>query len=169
MGATDVLKPECAGVGDVSSVPDPERQALLRSVFRSSSLETVAAAVSVATEGQQRVYVERRGDAWRWSLTHGGGSYPLLRISARFLRMDYERLANGFRTLAEGVSILVQDLGSWEPPDAWALLEFDGPATPQVVREHILKAFPRGIPPAGGEAPVGGGQPLTAFRVRSAR
>jgi hypothetical protein len=87
-------------------VPDLERQALLRSVFRSSPLETVAAAVSVATEDQRRVYVERRGDSWRWSLTHSGGSYPLLRISARFLRMDYQRLAIGIRTVAEGVAIL---------------------------------------------------------------
>jgi hypothetical protein len=147
MGASDVPTPGAAWAGDVRSVPDPERQALLRSVFHASSLGTVAAAVSVASEDQQRVYIERRGHSWRWSLTHAGGSYPLLRISARFLRMDYQRLAIGFRTVAEGVSILSQDPGSWEPPDAWTVLEFDGPETPELVREHILKA----LPPARGE------------------
>lgn len=39
-------------------------------------------AVSVATEFQTSVNVERLGDRYRWSLIHRGGPYPLLRITA---------------------------------------------------------------------------------------
>ena len=39
-------------------------------------------AVSVATEFQTNVYVERLGDRYRWSLIHRRGPCPLLRITA---------------------------------------------------------------------------------------
>jgi len=63
-------------------------------------LDEVAEAVAVATDDERRVYVERIGNAWRWSLTHPGGMYPLLRIAARFLRVDYHRIIIGFRSVA---------------------------------------------------------------------
>ena len=59
-----------------------------RSVFRPSALDDVAEAVSVATEKFHDIYVERRGDQYRWSFATKGGPYPLLRITARFLEMD---------------------------------------------------------------------------------
>ncbi len=74
---------------DLEDRPDPTRQRLLRSVFEASPLESVAEAVSAATEDERRIYVERIGSRWRWSLTHAGGSYPLLRVTARFLRVDH--------------------------------------------------------------------------------
>jgi hypothetical protein len=70
--------------------PEPERRGLLRSIFEPSSLDEVAEAVSVATEDEKRIYVERIGGRYRWSLTSAGGMYPLLRITARFLRVDYQ-------------------------------------------------------------------------------
>jgi hypothetical protein len=60
-------------------MPDPSRSTLLRSVFVRSTIDEVAEAVSVATEHERQVYVERFGDQWRWSLVHGGGPYSLLR------------------------------------------------------------------------------------------
>ena len=64
---------------------DPERAELIRSVFRPSSLEEVAESISVATEKFHDIYVERRGDQYRWSFATKGGPYRLLRITARFL------------------------------------------------------------------------------------
>lgn len=44
------------------------------------------------TEGERDIYVERSRGQYLWSLCSKGGSYPLLRITARFLKADY-RLA----------------------------------------------------------------------------
>src|SRR4051794_38519619 len=107
--------------------PDPTRAALLRSVFRTSSLRRVATAVSVATESERLVYVERMTRGWRWSLASRGDGYPLLRISAHFLRMDHTKLMIGFYTLANGPSILARNPQYPRQPQAWAMLEFDGP------------------------------------------
>ncbi len=91
---------------EIKDRPDPQRQELLRSTFEPSPLESVADAVSVATEVEPRIYVERLGTSWRWSLTHPGGAYPLLRITAQFLRVDHRRITVGFRTVADGVCVL---------------------------------------------------------------
>ena len=123
---------------------DPERVELSRSIFEPSSLGTVAEAISVATEDEQFVYVERIGNAWRWSLTHQGGPYPLLRISARFLHMDYHDLIIGCRYPAEGVCVLTGGPGSDLHPAAWAVIEFDGPTEPQEVRKRIWQSFKPG-------------------------
>ena len=45
-----------------------------------SPLEEVAIAVSVATEHENELYLERRGDRYRWSLVHRGGPYPLVDV-----------------------------------------------------------------------------------------
>jgi hypothetical protein len=121
--------------------PDPERQRRLRSVYEPSSLDAVAEAVSVATEDEKRIYVERLGDAYRWSVTHRGGMYPLLRITARFLRIDYHGLVIGFRAVAEGVFVVCEDPAEPEEPDAWAVIDFDVPAEPADVAERIVRAL----------------------------
>lgn len=120
---------------------DPERRRLLRSVYEPSSLDEVAEAVSVATEDEKRIYVERIGSAYRWSLTDPGGLYPLLRITARFLRIDYHRIVIGFRAVAEGVHVLCEDPANPDEPDAWAVLVFDGVAEPTEVEERIVLAL----------------------------
>ena len=71
--------------------------------------------------------MERKSDRFRWSLAHPGGGYPILRIAARFLRVDYARIFVGFRTLDNGMAILCEDPTGIDEPDAWAVLEPTAP------------------------------------------
>src|SRR5690242_11772379 len=96
---------------EIEARTDPVRQRLFHSVTKPSPLESVAEAVLIATEVERRVYVERMGSSWRWSLSHPGGAYPLLRITARFLRVDHRHITVGFRTVADGVCVLCPDPG----------------------------------------------------------
>jgi hypothetical protein len=120
---------------------DPERRHLLRSVYEPSSVAHVAAAVAVATEDENRIYVERIGSAYRWSLTDPGGMYPLLRITARFLRVDYHSLVIGFRRITDDVFILAGDPATDRDPDAWTVIEFDGPTERADARDRIVQAL----------------------------
>jgi len=126
---------------ELANRPDPTRQRLLRSVFEASPLESVAEAVSAATEDERGIYVERIGNQWRWSLTHAGGSYPLLRITARFLGVDHSRIMIGFRTVADDVCVLCADPDEPVLADAWAVVDFDEPTSPRVAKERIVQAF----------------------------
>ncbi len=126
---------------DYGNQPDPQRVRLYLCIFALSSLDRVAEAVSVATADETRVYVERIGTAYRWSLTHPGGAYPLLRITARFLRIDYHRLVIGFRSIADGVYVLSSDPDSDKDPDSWVVLNFDGPTAPADVKTRIEQAL----------------------------
>ncbi len=119
--------------------PNPPRSARLRAIFEVSRLDDVADAVAVATEGERRVYVERVGGGWRWSLVHPGGSYPLLRITARFLGLDYTSIQVPFRTLDNGMCVVAPE--PFLAPDVWAIVEFDGPTTADVVRDRIVVAL----------------------------
>ena len=100
-----------------------ERVALIQSTSTWSSLEEVALAVSVASESEHRIYVERRSNLFRWSLAHPGGGYPILRITARFLHVDYRRIFVGFRSLPDGMAIMCDDPSVVEKSDVWAILE----------------------------------------------
>jgi hypothetical protein len=128
-------------VTDYGDQPDPQRVRLFLCIFEPSSLDRVVEAVSVATADETRVYVERIGTGYRWSLTHPGGAYPLLRITARFLRIDYHCLVIGFRSIAEGVFILAGDPATDQDPDAWTVLAFDRPTEPSDVRGRIAQAL----------------------------
>jgi len=121
-----------------SDIPNPTRRHLLRSVFEPSPLAAVAEAVSVATQHETQIYVERFSDGWRWSLAHRGNGYPLLRITARFLRVDYHRIIIGFRTLDDGYSILCEDPDAFRTPDAGAVIEFGRGSTPAAVKQRIV-------------------------------
>jgi hypothetical protein len=112
-------------------------------MFAPSSLHKVAEAIAAATEDQKRVYVERVGDAWRWSLTDSRGPGALLRRTARFLRTDYRHLSLGCRAVADGIYVLCEDTPGDAEPDAWAILEFDNPAQTAEVKERVWKAFGR--------------------------
>lgn len=120
--------------------PDPERARLIRSVFEPSTVEEVAEAVSVASEHERLVYVERLAAGWRWGLVHGGGPYPVLRITARFLHMNHFSLLVGCRQL-EGteLSLLCADMHNPEPPLEWTLLELDGPVTAEEAADRIRR------------------------------
>jgi len=123
-------------------MPDPARTTLIRSVFHRSPLEEAAEAVSVATETERQVYVERFGDQWRWSLVHAGGPYPLLRITARFLAVDYTTIFSGCREIDGGLSVLTEDPGKVEEPDAWAVLTFRGKVTAEAAAERMVTTLP---------------------------
>ena len=86
----------------VNECPDPTRLPFLQSVFEPSSLATVAKAVSLATEHETQLYVERLSDGWRWSLAHRGASYPLLRITAGSSRSITRKIMIGFRHYPTG-------------------------------------------------------------------
>ena len=120
-------------------VADPERARFIRSVFQPSPLAEVARAISAATETEKQIYVERFGDRWRWSLVHAGGPYPLLRISARFLKMDYTAIYIGYRQVDGGLSVLTRDPDEVIEPDQWAVVTFDEPATVSTVTERITQ------------------------------
>ena len=100
-----------------------ERVALIQSARTWSPLEEVALAVSVASETERLIFVERRSDLYRWSLAHPGGGYPILRVTARFLHVDHARIVVGFRTLPSGMAIMCDDPSVVEEPDSWQLLE----------------------------------------------
>ena len=121
--------------------PDSERDRLCRSVFRWSALEDVAEAVSVATEKFHDIYVERRGDQYRWSFATKGGPYPLLRITARFLEMDPCSLVGvGSRVVGDGWGVQIVDKNDTEP-DVWAVLRFEDATTADAVTERIESAL----------------------------
>ena len=123
---------------DPGARPNPYRAALSRSIYDISRLEEVAEAISVATEHERCIYVERMARGWRWSLAHRGGPYPLLRIAARFLQIDHHRLLITFRTLNDGVAILCRNPKRPSRPRAWAMVDFAGPTAAADVKAHIL-------------------------------
>ena len=113
------------------------RVALIQSTRTWSPFKTVADAVAAASTTGQRIYVERRSDLYRWSPAHPGGSYPLLRITARFLGVDYHRIYIGIRTLTDGTSILCEDPDAVEEPDQWTLLDLPTPISAEIAVEVI--------------------------------
>ncbi len=102
--------------------PAPEIAGFSYSIFEPSPLEVVAEAVFVASEHASEVYVERLAELYRWSLVHQGGAYPLLRVTANFLQMDYHALAIGFRTVVDGYTALAEYLDDGPAPDAAAVV-----------------------------------------------
>ena len=107
-----------------------DRTTLIQSIRIWSPLGAVADAISVASAVENRIYVERLGDRYRWSLSSKGGSYPLLRATARFAVVDYQRIVVGFRTLTDGTAIICDDPGAVVLPDAWALVDVVDPVSP---------------------------------------
>lgn len=126
---------------DRHSAPDPERRRLIRSAFVSSPLESVAGAVSVASDEHRSFYVDRDDDGWRWSPATGGGPYPLLRITARFLLCSHFRIMVGRRTVGDGVRVLMGECDEQRPNRRWAILDLDGPVSPEVATELIRTAL----------------------------
>jgi hypothetical protein len=118
--------------------PAHELAVLTRSIFDPAPLEDVAEALFVASEREGSVYVERFDDCYRWSLAHRGGAYPLLRITARFLQMDYTALAVGFRTVLDGWTVLGDGDGE---PDAAAVVHLVFPTLPHDAATLVREAL----------------------------
>lgn len=126
---------------DGSATPDEEHAALAQTIMETLPLRKVAAAVAAATEHERRVYVERMSRGWRWSLVHAGGPYPLLRVTARFLRMDYRRLMIPTHTLDGRNTIVWRTRNRPSKSGSWALVDFDGPSTAREVEDKIRETF----------------------------
>ena len=119
--------------------PDPVRFALSRSVYTPASIDTVAEAIAAASELPGAFLVERLPGGWRWSPAHTGGPYPLLRITARFLHMDYAALmvqAGG----VEGRSVLIRP--NMERRGRCAFLRLTEPANAEAVRARMIELLP---------------------------
>ncbi len=120
--------------------PAPELAGLSRSIFEPSPLEEVADAVFVASERESEIYVERFDDRYRWSLVHKGGAYPLLRITAHFLQMDYHSLAIGYRSVAGGYTALAEYPEDEPVPDASAIIALEWGTLPPDAAARIRAA-----------------------------
>ena len=121
------------------------RAKLIQAAFEWSPLDVVAEAISEATEHERRVYAERLGDQFRWSFVHPGGGYPLLRITARYMGVDYHRIIVGFRTLENGLAILFDDRADETPPDRWAILNFQAKTAPDEVATRVKARLTLGV------------------------
>jgi hypothetical protein len=132
-------------MSSLEDAPTPilKRSQLIKSTGEWSTIEAVSLAVSVATEFQTEIYVERLGDRYRWSLIHRGGPYPLLRITAKYLQVDYHSIIVGCREVGDGWSGLMGNETESSEPDAWAVLTFKGPTAAADVDALIIRELNR--------------------------
>lgn len=122
--------------------PEANRVGLLESAFRFSPLEAVCEAVAAATTIDPEIFIERKGDRYRWSFAARDGAFALLDKAARFLGIGQNHLLVGFRTLDDGTFVLHDDRASFEPCEVAALVTFKVPATESEVAEQIRTQFP---------------------------
>ncbi len=108
---------------------------------RVHDLATVAAAISRATPRDTPIYVERRGDTYRWSPTHRGGPYPLLRETAQLLGVDYHELVVPVRPLEDTPYAIVDIEPPDGAPDAWTLLDLPQATDAESVAHRIRSAL----------------------------
>jgi len=113
---------------------------LPESMRRGADLATVAQAIADATALPGPIYVERRADRYRWSPTHRGGPYPLLRETAKLLGIDYHFLILPC-ALLPGTQLTIVAEPGFEPPDAWVLLERSPASDAQSVAHRIRSAL----------------------------
>ena len=110
------------------------------SIRRGARLDVIATAVAAASARTRLIYVERRGNVYRWSPAHRGGPYPLLRETAKVLGADHHELIVPCRGLPNGIGIVDAEPPYSSPADRWAVLEFGSAESAEVVRERIVTA-----------------------------
>jgi hypothetical protein len=116
---------------------DARRRLLAGSIFAYCTLEQVAEQIAASAALFERIYVERRGSGFRWSLIHRGGPYPLLRQVAQLLDVSYHSLVLPFGSVEEWTIVLTKDLDT--NPDACGFMQ---PAPGALVnRERILQVI----------------------------
>lgn len=131
-----------------SSQANPSRVRLAQSTFKPAPLDEVALTVAAASEHKEDIYVERRGDLWRWSLAHSGGPYPLLRITARFLEADYTKINIECLTVGEW-TILNSHPELTDAPDAWTIIAIDEAISTEEATDRIRA----GLNPSASDKP----------------
>lgn len=82
-----------------------------------------------------RVWVGRRGAEFRWSPATRGGPYPLLRMVARYLELDYHRLAVTGVEALDGWTIVEGD----ESPDTEAIIAVPSGASIGEIKELLAE------------------------------
>lgn len=117
------------------------RAAHIKTMRRPSGFNDVVASIALFTAAPGSVYVEQLSDGWRWSPAHRGGAYPLLRIVARFLGVDYARIVLPFNTTEDGWAVLQPDDDVVGPAAATAVLSFTETATVGTVRQRLVEEF----------------------------
>ena len=112
---------------------DVTRSRLAGSIFETCTIEQTAEQIALFGAPRfARVYVERRGKAYRWSIVHRGGPYPLLRELAQLLDVPHESIALPFATIDGWTYVLAPDLDG--KPDSWAIIEPSSDASVNVER-----------------------------------
>jgi len=116
--------------------PTEERRALFRSSVELRPLDEVVDAVADAVTSVDRsIYIERRGDLWRWSFATRGGPYPLLRLVSAFLGIAHHWVVVSSTAVAEWCVVAKHDVCQ---PHAWAVLSVQAGTPAQVVQTMIL-------------------------------
>lgn len=76
-----------------------ERRFIVATMTTACALEDVAEAIGRRVRPGRVVYVERRTNGYRWSPSHAGGPYPLLRELALVVDRHYTTLVVPFETI----------------------------------------------------------------------
>lgn len=101
---------------------DPRRSRLADGIFATCTPDRAAEQITRFGVHQfARIHVERRDNAYRWSIAHRGGAYPLLRELARFLDVPYESIILPFGTVDGWAIVLAPDVDG--KPDASGIIE----------------------------------------------
>src|SRR3954469_25763258 len=123
---------------------DARRRLLADSMFSYCSLEQVAEQVSTSGAGFARIYVERLGSGYRWSLMHRGGPYPLLREVAQLLDVSYHSMILPYGSVDGWTIVLTRELE--REPDSWSVIEPTSDESTNLERIHEATGSVRSHP-----------------------
>jgi len=104
-----------------SQMSAARRRKLARTMMEPSSAEDVVDAIATfARRSDAQVYVERRGDGFRWSPV-GSGPYAVTREIARLLDLDYHSLIVGCAAV-KAASVAAPEGPQMPEPAAWLFI-----------------------------------------------
>jgi len=125
------------------------RFATAKSIFEWVSREIILSHLSTASAGfvsqHEYLYVERKGELYRWSPAHRGGPYPLQRIVARYHNVSHHRMILGFRWVGD-YAIVCEKPKDFEQPDAWCIIDTEVPCTPEEIENLLTHNLPERSP-----------------------
>lgn len=102
---------------------ETRRRKLADTMTQPSSIEDVIEAITRFGERPYaKIYVERRGAGYRWSIAHRGGPYPLLREVAKFLDVPHTSVLV-HSTTVDGWTVVALTGPLPNTPEAWAIID----------------------------------------------
>lgn len=114
---------------------EARRRKLAGTMMEPSRLGDVVDAIATfGSRPHAKVYVERRGSGYRWSVAHRGGPYPLLREVARFLDVEPHAIIVPCAAV-DGWTIVAPEGPRMPRASAWAFI------TASADRRAIAKAI----------------------------